>query len=80
MDKDNDGQLCPEEIKAAIPYSEWMEEIDDEVQEIIAEADDDGDNKISVQEFTKMLNETAETLETYDKRLNKRYATSAKFF
>merc|ERR1719506_660659 len=74
MDKDNDGQLCAEEIKAAIPYSEWMEEIDDEVQEIIAEADDDGDNKISVQEFTKMLNETAETLETYDKRLNKRYA------
>mmetsp|Transcript_6369 Transcript_6369/g.21874 ORF Transcript_6369/g.21874 Transcript_6369/m.21874 type:complete len:417 (+) Transcript_6369:714-1964(+) len=79
MDKDNDGQLCAEEIKAAIPYSEWMEEIDDEVQEIIAEADDDGDNEISVQEFTKMLNETAETLETYDKRLNKRYA-STKFF
>jgi len=26
-----------------------------------------------------MLNETAETLETYDKRLNKRYA-STKFF
>ena len=79
MDKDNDGQLCAEEIKAAIPYSEWMEEIDDEVQEIIAEADDDGDNEISVQEFTKMLNETAETLENYDKRLNKRYA-STKFF
>jgi calcium-dependent protein kinase len=76
MDKDKDGQLCAEEIKQAIPYSELLEEIDDEVQQIMEEVDIDGSGTIDITEFKKMINETAETLDTFDKRLRKRYASA----
>uniref|UniRef100_A0A7S2YVV9 Calcium-dependent protein kinase n=1 Tax=Chloropicon laureae TaxID=464258 RepID=A0A7S2YVV9_9CHLO len=77
MDKDKDGQLCADEIKAAIPCNEYfaLEDIDDEVEQIIEEADEDGNGTIDVSEFTRMINETAATLDTYDKRLRKRYAS-----
>ncbi|QDZ25017.1 calcium-dependent protein kinase [Chloropicon primus] len=78
IDKDGDGQLSAEEIKQAIPYSEYLEDIDDEVEQIIEEADTDHNGKIELTEFTKMINETATTLDTFDKRLRKRYA-SAKY-
>ena len=76
MDKDKDGQLTAEEIKQAIPYSEYFEEdIDDEVQQIIEEADTDRNGTIDTSEFSRMINETATTLDTFDKRLRKRYAS-----
>jgi len=77
MDKDKDGQLTAEEIKQAIPYSEYFEgeDIDDEVQQIIEEADTDRNGTIDTSEFSRMINETATTLDTFDKRLRKRYAS-----
>ena len=75
MDIDKDGKLSIEEVKAAIPYSEFLEDIDDEVQLILEEADTDGNGFIELSEFKKMINETAETLDTFDKRLGKRYGS-----
>ena len=77
MDKDKDGQLTAEEIKQAIPYSEYFEgeDIDDEVQQIIEEADTDRNGTIDTSEFSRMINEAATTLDTFDKRLRKRYAS-----
>merc|ERR1711920_147478 len=73
MDTDKDGQLTAEEIKQATPYSEYFEEdIDDEVQQIIEEADTDRNGTIDTIEFSRMINETATTLDTFDKRLRKR--------
>ena len=46
-----------------------------EVEQIIEEADEDGNGKIGIQEFTTMINDAASTLDTYDKRLKKRYAS-----
>jgi len=76
MDKDKDGQLCAEEIKQAIPYNEYFEDIDDEVATIIEEADTDGNGTIELSEFSRMINETAASLDTFDKRLRKRYASA----
>merc|ERR1711959_417074 len=78
IDVDGNSQLDQNEFVAAlldlktmqaIPYNEYFEDIDDEVATIIEEADTDGNGTIELSEFSRMINETAASLDTFDKRL-----------
>ena len=54
FDKDNNGKITLDEIKNVL--GEELKEIDDETwKEILNEADSDGDNEISMDEFIKLM-------------------------
>ena len=62
-----------DELKSAIPYSECLEDIEEEISEIMEAVDADADGFIDIQEFKDMINDAAASLDSYDKRLIRRY-------
>jgi Ca2+-binding EF-hand superfamily protein len=63
LDKDNDGQLTPEEMQAA--RGEWREHRDD-LRDKFAAADKDGDHALDLAEAQVAFPKIAENFKTLD--------------
>lgn len=57
FDKDNSGTISSEEIKQVLGYGRALNE--EQVDQIIREVDENGDNEISFEEFSRMMKKLA---------------------
>jgi len=57
FDKDGSGSISADEIKQVLGYGRSLNE--DQVDSIIREVDDNGDNEISFEEFSTMMRKLA---------------------
>jgi calcium-dependent protein kinase len=57
FDKDNSGSISSEEIKQVLGFGRALNE--EQVEKIIREVDENGDNEISFEEFSKMMKKLA---------------------
>jgi Ca2+-binding EF-hand superfamily protein len=57
FDKDGSGSISSEEIKAVLGFGRTLDEA--QVEKIIREVDENGDNEISFEEFSKMMKKLA---------------------